>query len=109
MAEDEQSGTALVVRLEDMMEFVKGGIVSRTVVETEKMEIDLFMISKGQGLSEHTSSKDAVVQVTVGEGVVTLGQMSHVAGPGSLFYIPADLPHSLEATEDMAFLLILLK
>jgi nitric oxide dioxygenase len=105
MTEDDSPSGALALDLRGMMEFVKGGIVSKTLVETKEMEVDLFLLAEDQALSEHTSSRDAVVQILDGEGVVTLGEMSHLAQAGSLYFIPANLPHSVEARKDLAFLL----
>jgi len=97
------------VDLERAMEFVEGGIVSRTLLETDGIEVDLFCISSGQALSEHTSTMDAVLQVVGGRGEITIGDMSHVAESGNLFYFPANVPHSVTSAEDLAFLLTLSK
>jgi nitric oxide dioxygenase len=105
MTTDDSASAGLALDLRGMMEFVKGGIVSKTLVETSEMEVDLFLLAEGQALSEHTSSRDAVVHILEGEGVVALGRMNHLAQAGYLYFIPANLPHSVEARKDLAFIL----
>lgn len=109
MAEEGSYPEGAVIDLKRETQFVEGGIVSKTLLETKDVELDIFCLSDGQELSEHTSSKDAIVHVIGGEGTVTLGEMSHVAETGFVFYIPAKLPHSIHAKKNLVFLLTLTK
>jgi len=45
------------IDLESMIEFVEGGIVSKTIIETKKGEVSLFCMPTGQSFLEHTSSR----------------------------------------------------
>jgi len=62
------------VNLEDMMEFARDGIVSKTVLKTGDKEVSLFCMSAGQSLSSHTSSYPAIIHVLRGKGDVTLAK-----------------------------------
>jgi quercetin dioxygenase-like cupin family protein len=44
-----------------------------------------------------------------GNGKVTLAQIKYEAKPNSWFYVPANLHHAIEATENLVFLLTLFK
>ena len=95
------------IDLEAEVEFVQGGIVSKTLLETEEMELDLFCLSSGQGLSEHSASTDAVVHVLRGRGRVSIEEMEYSAEPGSIFFINANAKHAIHSVEDLVFLLTL--
>jgi nitric oxide dioxygenase len=92
-----------------MIEFPRDGIVSKTVLKTTGKDVTLFCMSKGQLMSSHTSSYPAVMHVLQGKGEVTLAKKKYEAKPNSWFYMPADLPHAIKATENLVFLLTLFK
>ncbi|MBU7005055.1 MAG: cupin domain-containing protein [Theionarchaea archaeon] len=95
--------------LKSAAEFVRGGIVSKELLETDELEVDLFCLSTGQALSEHTSTMDALLYVMGGRGKIMIGEMSFVAEEGGLFYFPANVPHSVSSEDDLVFLLTLAK
>jgi len=97
------------IDLEDMIEFARDGIVSKTLVKTAGREVSLFCMSGGQLISTHTSSFPAVIHVLRGRGEVTLAKEKFEAKPNAWFYMPAKLPHAIEATENLVFLLTLFK
>jgi len=97
------------VNLESMVEFARHGIVSKTVLKAADKEVSLFCMSVGQLLSSHTSSYPAIIHVLRGKGEVTLAKQRYEATAHSWFYMPANLPHAVEAIEDLVFLLTLFK
>jgi len=97
------------IDLESVVEFAKNGIVSKTLVKTRSAEISLFCMSPGQSISTHKSSFPAIIHVLHGIGHVTLATKSYQAKPNAWFYMPAQLPHAIEATENLVFLLTLFK
>jgi nitric oxide dioxygenase len=96
-----------IKHLDDLMEFPKQGVLSKTVFEGSSLEADLFMLPKGEKISGHTSSRDATVLVLRGEAEFTLGEQTHSVKPGDWFFMEAGLVHALSATEDLVFLLTL--
>jgi len=92
-----------------MIEFARDGIVSKTVLNETDKEVSLFCMSAGQALSSHTSSFPAIIHVLRGKGQVTLANKKYEAKPNAWFYMPAKLPHAIQATEDLVFLLTLFK
>lgn len=95
--------------LEDMIEYAKDGIVSKTVLKERDKEVSLFCMSAGQTISSHTSSYPAIIHVLRGEGEVTLVNKKYEAKPNAWFFMPAMLPHAIQATRDLVFLLTLFK
>ena len=49
-----------------------GIIVSRVILKREKGNVTIFAFDEGQGLSEHTSPFDALVQAVEGEAEITV-------------------------------------
>jgi len=95
--------------LEDMIEFAKDGIVSKTVAKVKGNEISLFCMAAGQQLSTHSASFPAVIHVLQGKGEITLGKEVYEAKPNAWFSMPKNLPHAVKATENLVFLLTLFK
>jgi nitric oxide dioxygenase len=102
-----ESDMERIKHLNDLVEFPKEGILSKTIHEVPSGEADLFMLPKGGKISGHTSSRDATVMVVQGEGEFMLGEELHKVKAGDWFYMEAGLIHALSATEDMAILLTL--
>ncbi len=103
------SRKGLNIDLESIVEFAKNGIVSKTLVKTRSTEVSLFCMSLGQSISTHKSSFPAIIHVLHGTGDVTLATKTYQAKPNAWFYMPAQLPHSIEATGNLVFLLTLFK
>jgi len=102
-------GKGVFKNLEDMIEFAKDGIVSKTVAEIDGNEISLFCMAAGQQLSTHSASFPAVIHVLQGKGEITLGKEVYEANPNSWFSMPKNLPHAVKAIENLVFVLTLFK
>jgi quercetin dioxygenase-like cupin family protein len=83
--------------------------ISRTVHDDDDLKIVVFGFDTGQELSEHTSSKPAILHFTQGEAQLTLGTEQFEAVQGSWAHMPAHLPHSITAHKPTIMLLYLLK
>ncbi len=99
----------IVADLEQMGQVVEQGIVSKSIVENEHHKIIHFTLAPGQELSEHTASVPAVINVLRGEGRVVLAGVEHEAGPGKLYYMPANLTHAVQADGELVFLLTMFR
>jgi quercetin dioxygenase-like cupin family protein len=97
----------VAARLEDKIEFVSDGIVSKTLAEGDFGECELFCISSGQALSEHTASRNAAIHFVQGSGRIKLAEEWHDAVPGTWVFMPAGLPHALESKDNLVFVLTL--
>ncbi len=94
---DHLKGKAL--NLKNEIAYADGAVVSKTLLRKQTGNITLFSFDKGQGLSEHTSPFDAVVQVVEGEGAfIIAGDLKRVK-EGEMIIMPANIPHDVQAAE----------
>ena len=88
-----------VLNLKDEITYADGAVISKTLLKKETGNITLFSFDKGQGLSEHTSPFDAVVQVVEGEGAFIIDGEMITAKEGEMIIMPANIPHDVQAAE----------
>jgi quercetin dioxygenase-like cupin family protein len=91
------------------IEIPASGILSRTVHEDERISLVLFGFDTGQELSEHTSSRAALIEVLDGTAEITLDGEVHEAGPGTWLAMPPGMRHAIRASSPMRMALTLLK
>jgi quercetin dioxygenase-like cupin family protein len=94
---DELKGKPL--NLKTLVDYSDGAVVSRTLLKKETGNITLFSFDKGQGLSEHTSPFDAVVEVVEGEGTFIISGEPQTVKAGEMMIMPANIPHDVQAAE----------
>ncbi len=97
----------IVKNLDELMEFPKEGVFSTVLAEGEMSEHTLMCLRKGTGISEHTSTREAVVTCLKGKGIFVLNGKSIKMKPGVFIFMPKNAPHSLKAIENFAILLSL--
>ena len=97
--------------LVDLVDYEKGRVVSRTFAQNEglSLTLTLFAFDEGEGLSTHAAPGDAMVQVLDGEVMLTIGGKEVVAKAGEVVVMPADVPHSVNATKPFKMLLTVVK
>ena len=95
------------VDLNKEIKFSKNRIISTIIAEGKESEISLFCLARGTAMSEHTSGREATVQVLKGKGTFNLAGKEMALAPGVLIFMPAKTRHSLAAEENLAFLLYL--
>jgi quercetin dioxygenase-like cupin family protein len=83
-------------------------IISRTLFSDGRVNATLFGFAAGQELTEHTSTKRALLHVVSGEAQLTLGADKLEASAGAFADMPANLPHSISAKTNMVMLLLLI-
>lgn len=94
-------------RINDLIAYSEGGILSKTVEKTEKMDVTLFCMAAGTDISEHTSRKQGFVYVVEGDGVFNLEGKEIRMMPGTFIYMREDAVHWLKAKENTSFILAL--
>ena len=98
-----------VEKLEYMVTYQDGAVVSRTLINKPSGTITLFSFDEGEGLSEHTAPYDAMVYVMNGKVEITIGDESFDLNKGESIIMPADVPHALDAKTKFKMLLIMIK
>lgn len=97
----------LVTQLHDKIEYPESGVLSRVLIKENACQYTLFCLAAGTEISEHTSTRNATVQVLEGRGSITVAGEMITLEPGVLVAFPANAPHALQAVENLAFLLTL--
>ena len=87
----------------------ESGITSRTIVDSEAVNITLFAFDEGQIITEHTTPFNALVQVPEGEIEITIGGELNIVKKGQIIVMPKDIPHALRANERSIMILTLVK
>ena len=93
----------------ESINYSDGGIVSKTVLKRQSGNISLFSFDKGEALSEHTASFDALVQVTDGKGEVVIDGIPFTLERGQCIILPANIPHAVNALEKFKMVLTMIK
>ena len=100
---------AQALALRDLVTPTSHGIASRVLVKAAGGNVTLFSFDAGQGLTEHTSSFEALVMVLEGRLDLTIGGAPVTATSGTIVRLPADVPHALDAPEATRMLLVMVK
>jgi quercetin dioxygenase-like cupin family protein len=101
--------TAKIFNFSDSVDYSEGAIVSKMVLKKESGNISLFAFDKGEGLSEHTTPFDALVQIVDGKADIIIDGHSHILETGNSIIMPATIPHALKAVEQFKMVLTMIK
>ena len=101
-------GPAFYADLGNEVVLPKRGIHSQTLSEENGVELVLFGFAAGESLSEHTSSRPAIIHILSGEADLTAGTDAHHATAGAWLRMPAGLKHSVLARTPLVMALYLL-
>jgi quercetin dioxygenase-like cupin family protein len=93
----------------DAVEYAKGSIVSKQIINKKTGTVTLFAFDKGQSLSEHTAPFDALVQAVDGSGRITLGGDHFDIAAGEMIVMPANVAHAVSAVEQFKMILTMIK
>ncbi len=93
--------------LQEHIEYPKTGVLSKVLLQSKACQYTLFCLAADTNISEHSSTRNAVVQGLEGKGILTLEGKDIALEPGVFIVMPANAPHALRAIENLAFLLTL--
>lgn len=102
-------GISEVLKLDELVDYQEGRVVSRTLSQVPQVTVTLFAISKGEGISGHMAPGDALVQVLDGEAEITIGENTYNVKAGESIVMPEGVSHALEARQQFKMLLTLIK
>jgi len=100
---------AEALRLESLVEYGEGAVVSRTLAKGASGTLTLFAFDEGQELSEHSTPFDAYVTVLDGKALLVIGGKEVEATAGETVLMRAEVPHAVKATRRFKMLLIMFK
>ncbi|KKQ57240.1 MAG: Cupin domain protein [Parcubacteria group bacterium GW2011_GWA2_38_13] len=95
--------------IRQLIEYPCEGILSKVIYKTETQETTLFCMSKGSELTEHTSSKNAIVYFLEGKGIFQLEDKKIDISDTLYISMEKNSKHSLQTESNTSFLLILFK
>lgn len=84
------------------------GILSRTLSKGDGIELVLFAFAAGEALTEHASSRPAIIHVLAGEADLTVDGEAHEGRPGTWVRMAPDCRHSVAARTPLVMALYLL-
>jgi quercetin dioxygenase-like cupin family protein len=100
---------AQAARLVDLVDYQKGSVVSRTIIDRKAGTVTLFAFDEGEGLSEHTAPFDALVYLVDGEAEVVISGKPVLLKEGEMVVMPANKPHALRAVKKFKMVLTMIR
>ncbi len=88
-----------VIKLKDLVDYQKGQVVSKTLVQNDHVSMTLFSFDKGEEISTHASGGDAMVTVLAGTGKFTVGGEVYILNEGETLIMPEGIPHAVYGEE----------
>ncbi|MFP4102440.1 cupin domain-containing protein [Coleofasciculus sp.] len=105
--ENNQLSQSFTLNLPDRIEYPQAGIITKVLFKDQNCQYTLFCLSAGTDISEHTSPRNATVNVLAGKGTLTLEGKEIALAPGVFVLMTANAKHAFKAEENLAFLLTL--
>jgi quercetin dioxygenase-like cupin family protein len=107
--QDPQDTAPLTGVMADLVSYQAGSVVSRIILKRSTGNVTVFAFDQGQGLSEHTTPFDALVQILDGAAEITVGGTPHDLRTGEMILMPANVPHALKATRRFKMALTMIR
>ncbi len=80
------------LQLKEQVAYQPGQVVSKTLVQNDKVSMTLFSFDKGEEISTHAAGGDAMVTVLEGTGRFTVGDEIFLLNEGETLIMPKDIP-----------------
>jgi len=100
---------AQVLNMAGLVDYQKGAVVSREIINKKTGTVTVFAFDKGQGLSEHTAPFDALVQILDGKAEVTISGKPNELTAGEMIIMPANQTHALKALARFKMALVMIR
>jgi len=94
------------LQLKDQIEYQPGQVVSKTLVQNDKLSMTIFSFDKGEEISTHAAGGDAMVTVLEGTGRFTVGDKVFLLKKNETLIMPKDIPHAVYGEEKFKMQLI---
>ena len=87
------------LKLKDLVEYLPGQVISKTLVQNEAVSMTIFSFDKGEEISTHASGGDAMVTVLEGIGKFTVGGEEFILNEGETLIMPKGITLSVSGEE----------
>ncbi len=95
------------IQLREAIEYPATGVSSKVLIKDNNCQYNLLCLAAGSEVAEHSSARNATVNVIEGKGILTLEGKDIVLESGVFVFLPARALHALKAEENLAFVLTL--
>ena len=95
------------LELKNLVEYQKGQVVSKTLVQNDAVSMTIFSFDKGEEISTHAAGGDAMVTVLEGKGRFTVANAVFYLDAGETLIMPKDIPHAVYGEERFKMQLVL--
>ena len=90
----------VTLNLKDLVDYQPGQVVSKTLVQNDKVSMTVFSFDKGEEISTHAAGGDAMVTVLEGKGRFTMGDDVFILSQGETLIMPQNIPHAVYGDSD---------
>ena len=97
-----------VTEIKSLIDYQKGSVVSRMVVNKKAGTVTAFAFEAGEGLSEHSAPYDALVIGIEGEAKIPIGGVLHTVREGDMLIMPENVPHAVYPVTRFKMMLVLI-
>ena len=92
--------------LKDQVDYLKGQVVSKTLVQNDLVSMTIFSFDKGEEISTHASGGDAMVTVLEVKGRFTVADEVFYLEEGETLIMPKGIPHAVYGEEKFKMQLV---
>lgn len=96
----------LKLQLKEQVAYQPGQVVSKTLVQNEKVSMTIFSFDRGEEISTHAAAGDAMVTVLEGKGRFTVADEVFYLEAGDTLIMPKNIPHAVYGEERFKMQLI---
>ncbi len=107
MASTIQANSSCSFHLRERIEYPVDGVFSQVLFKDKNCQCTLFCLAVGTNIFQHTSTRNAIINIIEGRGTMTLEGQEIQLEPGLFISLKAHAPHALRAEQNLAFLLTL--
>ena len=98
-----------IQNLSDLIDYQTGAVVSRQLSRTPGGSVTVFAFDDGEGLSEHTTPHEALLQVVDGVALIEIAGDTYQVGEGQVIRLPGGVPHAVQAEQRFKMLLVMIR
>ena len=98
-----------IQNLSDLIDYQTGAVVSRQLARTPGGSVTVFAFDEGEGLSEHTTPHEALLQVVDGVALIEIAGDTYQVGEGQVIRLPEGVPHAVQAEQRFKMLLVMIR
>jgi quercetin dioxygenase-like cupin family protein len=95
--------------LSDLIDYQEGVVVSRQLAKSPGGPVTVFAFDEGEGLSEHSTPHEALLQVVDGVALIEIAGSPHLVGEGQIIHLPGGVPHAVSAEQRFKMLLMMIR